>query len=376
MLSSSLRVSPSLRSGELGTGRPAAAPCAATDRQSRIRRFVCLALALCVGLGVAACGGGEKEKKAAPSTTVAPVTTVAGAPVDANRAPLTGLALEAPVNRPALVVKIDNAPKARPQFGIAQADMVIEEGVEGGITRFATVFHSRDAGSVGPVRSARSTDIHLATPLQRPLYAYSGAAPGIEAMLNRSPFVNVGIGRLPGAYRRERSRPSPYNLFSSTQALFAAAPAGATNPKPLFDIGGADEKPAGEPVKKLTLAWVGRVRTDVTWTWEPNWKRVQNGTPHVDAGGGAITPRNIVVLFVKYEDTGSRDNSGEPVPEAKLIGEGDAWVLRDGTLVRGKWRKPSEEAPIKLLDAQGKDVRLLPGQTWVELPAPGMGSVA
>ncbi|HVE93380.1 MAG TPA: DUF3048 domain-containing protein [Acidimicrobiales bacterium] len=322
--------------------------------------------------------GGEKEKpKAAPTTTGAPATTAVAAPVDPNRAPLTGLPLTAPVNRPALVVKIDNAPKARPQFGLAAADLVIEEGVEGGITRFATVFHSRDAGSVGPVRSARSTDIHLATPLQRPLYAYSGAAPQIEVMLNRSPFVNVGIGRLPGAYRRERSRPQPYNLFSSTQALYAAAPAGATNPKPLFDIAGADARPEGGPVTKVTLAWVGNVRTDVTWTWNGSrWQRVQNGTPHVDAAGGEIAPRNIVVLFVRYEDTGSRDNSGAAVPEAKLVGEGEAFVVRENTIVRGKWRKPSDEAPIQLLDPQGKDVRLLPGQTWVELPAPGMGSAS
>lgn len=345
------------------------------SRPDRVRAVAAPALAALMVLG--ACGGGDKdEKKAAPSTTAAPGTTAA-APLDPSRAPLTGLPLAAPINRPALVVKIDNAPKARPQFGIAAADLVIEEGVEGGITRFATVFHSRDAGNVGPVRSARSTDIHLATPLQRPLYAYSGAAPQIEAMLDRSPFVNVGIGRLPRAYRRERTRPSPYNLFSSTQALFAAAPAGATNPKPLFDIGGADERPQGGPVTKITLAWVGVVRTDVTWNWDgKKFARVQNGTPHVDAGGGEIAPRNIVVLFVRYEDTGSRDNSGAAVPEAKLIGEGEAFVVRENTIVRGKWRKPSDEAPIQLLDAQGATVRLLPGQTWVELPAPGMGSAS
>src|SRR4029078_2856885 len=145
-----------------------------TSTSMRCRRAAVAAVALSL-LG-AACGGGGK-KEAASSTTQPPTPSTGPAPaVDATAAPLTGLPRDpaAPV-RAALIVKIDNAPKARPQAGINDADIVVEEGVEGGVTRFATLFHSKDAASVGPVRSARSTDLLFAQQLGRPLFSYSGA---------------------------------------------------------------------------------------------------------------------------------------------------------------------------------------------------------
>ena len=294
-------------------------------------------------------------------------------------APLTGLELgEAYRSRPALVVKIDNAPKARPQYGLGAADIVVEEGVEGGITRLAAIFHSRDAELVGPVRSARSSDLHIATPLDRPLFAYSGTNSNFQAMIDRSPLVNVGISKLASAYRRDNrdGRSAPYNLFSSTPLLYKGTPAGATVAKKLIDVGGPTAAAAGAPVTKLDLHWVDKVRTDVTWNWDgTNWSRVQNGTPVIDASGLAITPRNIVTLFVQYVDTGERDQSNSVVPEARLIGTGEAWIIRDGTLIKGTWTKPSEEAPIALADARGAKIALLPGQTWIELPSPGDATV-
>ncbi|HET9769741.1 MAG TPA: DUF3048 domain-containing protein, partial [Acidimicrobiia bacterium] len=105
--------------------------------------------------------------QAAPNVPAAPTTAAS---------PLTGLPMDIKRSkRPALVVKIDNAPKARPQVGLNQADVVFEEGVEGGITRFAALFHSEESKPVGPVRSARTTDIKLLSALRHPLFAYSGA---------------------------------------------------------------------------------------------------------------------------------------------------------------------------------------------------------
>src|SRR3954447_24430975 len=143
--------------------------------------------AVALSLLGAACGGGGR-KEAASSTTQPPATPPAPA-VDANADPLTGLPRDpaAPV-RAALIVKIDNAPKARPQAGVNDADIVVEEGVEGGVTRFATLFHSKDAASVGPVRSARSTDLLFAQQLGRPLFSYSGANAVFADLVRKAPL--------------------------------------------------------------------------------------------------------------------------------------------------------------------------------------------
>ncbi|MFM8993404.1 MAG: DUF3048 domain-containing protein, partial [Actinomycetota bacterium] len=106
-------------------------------------------------LVIAACGGGGDSTETASQDAVAPTTTVAPEPTTTTTtippilAPLTNLPVDAPITRPALVVKIDNHPKARPQWGLNQADIVYEENVEM-LTRFAAVFHTNDSDPVGP----------------------------------------------------------------------------------------------------------------------------------------------------------------------------------------------------------------------------------
>jgi len=284
------------------------------------------------------------------------------APDPAGPSPLTGIAGAAP-DRPALVVKIDNAPAARPQSGLNQADVVYEELVEGRLTRFAAVFHSQDSTPVGPVRSARSTDIAIASPLHRPLFAYSGANAVFQDEVRRAPLVDVGYHAAPDRYEREPSRHAPYNLFSRTPALFQLAPRGSV----------AGQAPAGAGMAatdRVSARWATRV----DWQWDPavgEWRRSQDGRPHVDAAGRAIAPANVVVEFVTYRDTGLRDRSGAAVPEAELTGEGDAWILTGGALIPAHWSKPSAEAVTRFVDGAGADVRLAPGRTWVELAPPG-----
>jgi hypothetical protein len=326
-----------------------------------------------VALAVACSGGDDKE---ATTTSQGPTTTVSTLPVAPNTYPLTGLPSDPTrAARPGLMVKLDNAPKGRPQAGINEADVVVEEGVEGGITRFAAIFHSADALSIGPVRSARSTDIIFATQLGRPLFAYSGANAVFAELLRTSPLLDVGVGRVPDIYHREKGRPQLYNLFSSTPDMVAKAPAGATAPAPLFVYRAVGEPaPAGDPAPVVQALWKDKVRTEVVYEWDPAAKgfaRTQNGTPHVDAAGKRAAPENVVLQVVPYRNTGLRDRSGAEVPEAELIGEGELVVLTDGKLVRGRWSRPEAGAVTSYTDASGAPIKLTPGRTWVELVPPG-----
>jgi hypothetical protein len=120
------------------------------------------------------------------------------------------------------------------------------------------------------------------------------------------------------------------------------------------------------------------VTTLVDWAWDAAagvWKRSQDGGPHVDAGGGQVVARNVVVQFTEYVDTGQRDMSNTVVPEGKVVGSGEAWVFTDGKLVKGKWTKPSAEAVTTYTDPAGAPIPLTPGQTWVELPPPAAASL-
>lgn len=341
------------------------------------------ALLVVTALVAAACGGGDDDDKAAKKTTTTTAAATTTAPLGNGGAPLTGLPRtdEAKLARAAMIVKIDNAPKGRPQAGINQADVVVEEGVEGGITRLAVIFHSQDPvnDTVGPVRSARTTDIFIAAPMNRPLFAWSGANADFAKLVRQAPLVDVGISAKPGPYRRERGRPALYNLFASFSGLYAGSQGGGP-PPPMFAYRADSEAVANsEPANKAHLQWKDKVRTDVDWAWDPastTWKRTQNGTPHVDAAGAQVSAKNVVIQFATYHDTGYRDQSNTVVPEADLVGQGDVWVLTDGKVVKGKWSKTAQDAVTSYVDASGNPIKLTPGQTWLELPKPGDATVS
>lgn len=349
-----------------------------------MRRLAATALSLFL---IAACGGGKDDDEARTTTTRKATTTTAAVEADiaAGAFPLTGLPGNNSPNlgRITLAVKYDNAPKARMQAGLNRADVVYEEKVEDGVTRFLALFHSTEPTEpIGPIRSARTTDIALVAPLKRPLFAYSGTNDVFQRAIDTAPLIDVSPNKA-NVYFRQKGRPAPYNLFSRTSAFFGLAPQGAAPPPPLFAYRaeGAPFDGAGiTPANGVNVVYKGRnITTIADWTWNAGagvYERSTDGVPHVDAiDNSRVNAKNLIVQFADYVDTGQRDTSGEPVPEGKLIGEGEAWIFSDGKLVKGRWSKASMEAVTVFTDSAGKKVRLAPGRTWLEIPPPGAATL-
>lgn len=297
--------------------------------------------------------------------------------------PLLGTRGQVPP-RAALGVKLDDTERGRPQTGLAQADVVFEEMVEGGLTRLLAVYQSQDPDTVGPVRSARSTDLFILAELGKPLFAWSGANPTFAAAVEAADLLDVGVGAVPDAYRRDPDRPAPYNLYAAPAQLRTAVAdddAASVPPPQLFtyrDEGAPLSGPGVEPATAFRSTGAGGLSTRIAWDWDAGsatWLRSQDGTPHVDRDGHRIGVANVIVRFTPYRDSGVRDSVGAVVPEADAVGEGDAWLLSDGQLQRGRWSKPSADAPTTYVDSEGAPLRLAPGQTWVEVLPPGSGEV-
>jgi hypothetical protein len=336
-----------------------------------MRRTTVAAVALALGLA-AACGGGDKV--VAPSTTTVPEATTSTIPPEA--AFLTGMPQHEAEkqDRPALTIKVDNAPAARPQAGLDAADVVFEEVVEGGVVRFLAVFHSQDADSVGPVRSVRPVDPEIVTPIKG-LFAYSGGAPQFERLIKKAPVTLVGWDDLPKAYTQRKGRPAPHNLFTSTTELYKGAKKNATPPPPLFTFlptGQPFAVAGGSPLTSLSIAMGGMTKAE--WHWDDGvgvWRRVTNGTEHTLDNGQQLGLTNVIIQFVRYADTDSRDAAGYRVPTAKVIGKGEAWILSDGRLVKATWDKASAAAITSYTDSSNLPVKLTPGTTWVALAPVG-----
>jgi hypothetical protein len=286
--------------------------------------------------------------------------------------------------RAALAVKVDNTEGGRPQSGLAEADIVFEEMVEGGLTRLLILYQSQDPDTVGPIRSARSTDLSIMAELGRPLFAWSGANPTFATAVRAADIVDVGVGVAPEAYRRADDRPAPYNLYAAPDLLRDAGSGDAAArvpPDPLLSYREAGEQLSGpgfEPALRFRTTGEGSLATEFAWSWDAldgAWVRDQNGTAHVDRSGVRVHAANVIVRFTAYGDSGVRDSVGAVVPEAITVGEGDAWLLSGGRAQPARWSKPSADAATTYTDIAGASLRLAPGSTWVEVLPPGSGEI-
>lgn len=356
-----------------------------TTRQWAIVGGVAAVVLVLIAAVALAGGGSDEPTERATTTSSTTSSTTTTAPAGPTY-PLTGMPLDDPARaqRPALVVKIDNAePRTgrggRPQAGINAADVVFEEMVEGSVTRFAAVFHSQDADPVGPVRSARTTDLLLMGALNRPLFAWSGANAGVVGQVRGANVVDVGYDVASGAYSRAGDRPAPYNLMSSTGALRGAAASEERPPPALFQYRtAADTEPQGREIQRVHIVFGGGPGSaPVDYQWDgAGWARSQRDSEHVDAAGNRVAPPNVVVQFTPYAEVQCCDAAGFPIVEAQLLGEGDAWVLTNGRLVEAKWSRPSVEDVTTYTDAEGNPVLLTPGPTWVAIAPPGSAEAA
>jgi hypothetical protein len=333
-----------------------------------------IALVVAAGLVVAACGGGDDTATttttAAPTTTTAPPTTVSttAAPTTAaaptttttealrEEAPLTGVPVAAVPDRSAIAVKIDNHPAARPQIGLDRADVVIEEIVEG-ITRFLAVFHSDVPATIGPVRSARTSDVDLIGMLSDPVFSFSGGNRGVLRALRDAEMLDASANEQPGLYRRVSGRRSPHDFVVDGDGLAILA-AGRGIPAPVVEPGTAVRGRASDGVR-LTMAG-----TTVEWRWDgEQYVRRQDGSAHVADSGEPLTAAAVLVLTTRYRTSEADPRS----PEAVTTGDGAAWVLAGGQLVQGTWVRPQPDDPYLLLTPTGQAVQLPPGQRWIEL---------
>jgi len=373
------------------------------------RRTAGRALASVLGLVLVAASCATNVDDAEPAPDEAPSSTTAGPALPTF--PLTGLPTqdEARRTRPAIVVKIDNNEGARPPVGINAADVVYEEEIEAGFTRFAAIFQSQDADPVGPIRSARLSDIELLANLNRPMLAWSGANSITASAIRSADLVDVGFDAVPDDYHRADNRPAPSNLFSNTSILYGfagdarfapslfqyrsdPAPTGDTGADPATVTtaapattgvtGGAPstlDPATAPPAASASTVPVagGRVEyrsRDIAYVWDATkngFNRFQDGTPYADDQGVIAAPENVVFLYIDYVCCPSVPGT----PEAQTVGEGDAAVFTNGAFIDARWTRPTAADVWNLTDkATGQPILLTPGRTWVELANPDTGS--
>src|SRR3954471_1306331 len=355
-------------------------------------RYVVFALVAAVVLS--ACGNeavrfqapGSPTASVAASPTTEPTFDPAGACT--NCWPFNGKPIgDGSASKRPLLVKIDNVPAARPHYGITQADMVIEELVEGYVTRLAAIYQSQDPQTIGGVRSARLADRSLTT-MVRGALVYSGTSDYAWSLISQDSatgrYVELSADHSAGYYR-VAFRTAPYNMFTSASAQRDSLgklgkPTAGDVPKWPF-LAAADHAPTiagmggAAPANELTIPY----REDsslVTYKYDPATKtyaRWQNssGKPvrDVDAANDVpVAASNVVIVHTEiWEVAEIVDASGSHAHDMRLTGTGSATIFRDGLRQEGTWSRNDDGSAFVFTNKAGEQIKLSPGQTWIQI---------
>jgi hypothetical protein len=348
------------------------------------------AVALVMVAALTAVTGCGVQAPAAPQVTVAPdmsrakiappapvVPEPEPAPAPPPRLPLTGVRTDTVAKRPAVAVKIENASASRPHTGLHRADIVWEQVVEGGISRFVAVYHSDLPKQVGPIRSVRPMDPATVAPLGGILAASGGQKPFLREVERTGTQLLTNDDGDKGFWR-SGSRSAPHNVYGDVRTFARQADKKRTEP-PRAQFRYADRRAdgtarQGKRTREADIRLSPAQRT--TWTWNAKsdeYRRSDDGRASMSSGT-RVDAHNVLLLSVKVSNTRYRDPAGAPVPNTELVGTGKGRLLGGGKSVPVTWSKKGPKARLILSRPNGGPVLLEPGNTWVELVPRGSGS--
>jgi len=271
-----------------------------------------------------------------------------------NSSPLSGL--PGGKGQPVVMVKIDNVNPARPHTGLYKADLVYVYQVEGGLTRIAAMFNSNFPTALGPVRSARLSDLDILRQYGNPGLVYSGANRVLIKRINSAKsWVPMGPSQTRGMFR-SRAKKVPHNLMINLQQ----AVRGKKEIGTAQDIGltfSAANPAGGKNTNNFRVRWPA---ASVSGTWTGSGYRISlDGRPQSDAANGVpLTAKTVVVQYTRQVPGAT--------PRVHTIGSGDAVILRNGKRYEGTWVRDRIKGGTTYY-VDGKPFNMDVGQVWVLL---------
>lgn len=282
---------------------------------------------------------------------------------------------------PAAVI-IENHPDARPQFGLAQANLVYEAETEGGITRFLAVFaDGRDLKKIGPVRSARPYFAGWTRGLSA-LFAHSGGSPEALAQIAKENIFDLNEFYNEKYFWRDKSTGAPHNLFTSSEKLNKYLELKKKKQGEFlswrFKDGDNREKISPEASEfssggEITINFK-LPEFAVKWRYDArnnDYIRYMGGQAHKDANGENIKAKNVAVMYVK-----ARVIDEKLRLKMEYIGEGEAFICLDGKCEKGEWRKKTGASRVRFYKKNGEEFIFNAGATWIEVVHPKLGVTA
>lgn len=347
-------------------------------------------IAVIAVLAVALIVGGififAKNKDKEPETTTAPTTSTTAptqAPVKVLN-PLTGedaYNASAVGKRPVACV-VENAAAARPQWGIADnsnpPDIILEGEVEGGETRMLWFYADYTAlpSQIGPVRSARPPFI-IFSELFDSIFIHWGQSSskdnyvGADTVFqtdNVDHINQMSYSDKVGLFGRDSSRgvSSEHTGVLYGDKLEAAIENSGFRTEAdessftKFSFNEEDKPVGTESCTAFGLTFSSNTKTR-DWTYNAEDKMYHSSDYKTD-----VARKNLLVLYdtTQYVNKSNYGGSGrtEVYCNYELDG-GSGKLVSLGTITEITWSV--ENGVLVIKDANGKDVSLNPGTTWI-----------
>ena len=271
---------------------------------------------------------------------------------------------------PVIVAKIDDVAGARPQRGLNDADVVIVEPVEGGLTRLAAVFHSGDPGVIGPIRSARITDIDLAQAFGLPGFAYSGATTRLRPVLASAPVQLIGAPQGATGYFRVDTHAAPHNLmanFANIRARIRDLESAKLTVTQSWSFDA--DATAGVPVQQVSVRWPSSTKR-FTWDAAENKFRAKvfddklMTTTCCQTKLSHVTMRTVLIMKTDELPNPYGSSTGARTPYPRTTGEGSGYVFTRGRMIEATWKRTTVNDLPQWFDSQGSPISFAPGRVW------------
>ncbi len=347
----------------------------AKTRNSKITKVLSLVLALIFILGAfTGCGGNEEEPTTTEPITTEPPTTTEPAPTDIN--PLTGEKGydEQFLNTRPICMVIENSPAARPQWGLTSADITWEMVAEGGITRMVLMFAnaSRIPEKIGPVRSARPYFVQISEGFNANFIHFGGSDHAYE-LLNGLGETHMD-GRLGGGayFSRDKSRNvatehTAYTSSAKVEEYFEDANIDTTieeDYKNPFKFNEKAVKLEDGACETLDIMFSSSYKYTYTFDEEDGvYYSKLNGNAFKSDDGTQQNFSNIIILYTDIWAIGGAYTSAG-YQQMDLSG-GKGIYVSNGTYQEITWKKGNTSDMMKFYDADGEELKLNPGRSYV-----------
>ncbi len=271
---------------------------------------------------------------------------------------------------PILVVKIDDTRAAHPQAGLEDADVIYIEQVEGGLTRLAAVYSSKIPAVIGPVRSARISDIEILQQFGRVAFAYSGAQKKLLPVIAAANLENLGAQRQSREiYANDPMRNAPTAMMLQAQTLMQKVKEQQLPVAISKSVGWnfADTVDTGTAIASAKVSWPANSYDAVWSAAEKRWLLSHSGVPNLAASGVHLGASTFVIQIVSITPSEYGDKFGGVTPFTATVGSGRGYILRDGKYISALWDRPTPDAGTTWRTVQGEEIAFAPGQVWIAL---------